>query len=238
MTGFIDIHCHILPGLDDGPESMDESLEMVKMAVNNGTSHIFCTPHVYPDVYDTNADSIKRALGELKNKVSNGVKFFFGGDVRITPDLVERLANQEVPTLNGSPYLLVEFPSQIIPPFTSRLIFNLRRNGLIPIVTHPERCAYFARDFTGLRVLREQGCLVQLTAMSLTKDVPKEVRKNTLAMIEHGLVDFIASDGHSAGHRAPILSKAYEEVQRRFGKDLAREIFFENPQRILDSITE
>ena len=172
---------------------------MVKMAVNNGTSHIFCTPHVYPDVYDNNADSIKRARDELKNKVSNGVKLFFGGDVRIMPDLVERLAKQEVPTLNGSPYLLVEFPSQIIPHYTSRLIFNLRQNGLIPIVTHPERCAYFAKDFTGLKVLREQGCMFQLTAMSLLKDVAKEVRKNTLAMIEKGFADFIASDGSQHG---------------------------------------
>ncbi len=118
------------------------------------------------------------------------------------------------------------------------MIFNLRQNGLIPIVTHPERCAYFARDFTGLRVLREQGCMFQLTAMSLLKDVAKEVRKVTFAMIEKGFADFIASDAHSTGHRAPILSRAYEEVQRQFGKDLAQKIFFENPQKILDSVTE
>jgi protein-tyrosine phosphatase len=236
--GFIDIHCHILPGLDDGPESVEESLEMVKMAVNNGTSHIFCTPHVYPDVYDTNTDSIKRARDDLKNKVSNGVKLFFGGDVRIMPDMMERLARQEVPTLNGSPYLLVEFPSQMIPHYTSRLIFNLRQNGLIPIVTHPERSVYFAKDFTGLKVLRDLGCLFQLTAMSLLKDVAKEVRKNTLAMIENGFADFIASDGHSTGHRAPVLSRAYDEVQHRFGKDLADKIFFKNPQNILDAVTE
>ena len=211
---------------------------MVKMAVNNGTSHIFCTPHVYPDVYDNNADSIKRARDQLKNKVSNGVKLFFGGDVRIMPDLVERLARQEVPTLNGSPYLLVEFPSQMIPHYTSRLIFNLRQNGLIPIVTHPERCVYFAKDFTGLKVLRDLGCMFQLTAMSLLKDVAKEVRKNTLAMIENGFADFIASDGHSTGHRAPVLSRAYDEVQHRFGKDLADKIFFKNPQKILDAVTE
>ena len=238
MTGFIDIHCHILPGLDDGPGSVEESLEMVEMATNDGISHIFCTPHVYPGVYDTNTDSIKRALGELKSMMPNGTKLLFGGDVRITPDLTERLAKREVPTLNGSPYLLLEFPSQIIPHYISGLIFSLRRNGLIPIVTHPERCAYFARDFSGLTVLREQGCLFQLTAMSLLKDVAKEVRKVTFAMIEKGFVDFIASDAHSTGHRAPVLSKAYNEVQRQFGKELAREIFFENPQKILESITE
>jgi protein-tyrosine phosphatase len=235
--GFIDIHCHILPGIDDGPESVEKSLEMVKMASDDGISHIFCTPHVYPGVYDTKADSIKQARDELQSMAPNGTKLFVGGDVRITPDLMERLARQEVPTLNGSPYLLVEFPSQFIPHYTSRLIFNLRQNGLIPIVTHPERCAYFARDFTGLRVLREQGCMFQLTAMSLLKDVGREVRKVTLSMIECGFADFIASDAHSTGHRAPILSRAYEEVQRQFGKHLAQKIFFENPQKILDSVT-
>jgi protein-tyrosine phosphatase len=236
--GFIDIHCHILPSLDDGPESVEESLEMLKMASDDGISHIFCTPHVYPDVYNTNTDSIKQARDELKNKVSNGVKLFFGGDVRIMPDLVERLAKQEVPTLNGSPYVLVEFPSQMIPHYTSRLIFNLRQNGLIPIVTHPERCVYFAKDFTGLKVLRQQGCMFQITAMSLLKDVGKEARKNTLAMIEKGFADFIASDAHNTGYRAPVLSKAYDEVQRLFGKEVTRHIFFENPQKILEAMTE
>ncbi len=119
--GFIDIHCHILPGIDDGPESVEKSLEMVKMASDDGISHIFCTPHVYPGVYDTKADSIKQARDELQSMAPNGTKLFVGGDVRITPDLMERLARQEVPTLNGSPYLLVEFPSQIIPHYTSRL---------------------------------------------------------------------------------------------------------------------
>lgn len=236
--GFIDIHCHILPGIDDGPESVEESLDMVRMAANDGTSSIFCTPHVYPGVYDTDTESIKLARDELKSMVPNGMKLFFGGDVRITPDLPERLANQEVPTLSGSPYLLVEFPSQIIPHYTGRLIFNLKRKGLIPIITHPERCAYFAKDFTGLQVLREQGCMFQLTAMSLTKDVVKEVRKITYAMIENGFADFIASDAHSTGHRAPILSTAYEAVQRQFGKDLADRLFFKNAQKILDSVTE
>ena len=236
--GFIDIHCHILPGVDDGPETVEESLEMVEMAAESGTSHIFCTPHVYPEVYDTNQDSIKRAVGELTSELSNRVKLFFGGDVRIVPDLIERLEKQEVPTLNGSPYLLIEFPSQIIPHYTGRLIFNLRRQGLIPIVTHPERCACFARDFTALQVLRDQGCMFQLTAMSLLKDVTKQLRKVAYTMIENGFADFIASDGHSPRHRAPVLSKAYNEIRRRFGQNLAEEIFFENPQKILESISE
>ena len=236
--GFIDIHCHILPGVDDGPETVEESLEMVEMAAESGTSHIFCTPHVYPEVYDTNQDSIKRAVGELVNKLPDRVKLFFGGDVRIVPDLVERLEKQEVPTLNGSPYILIEFPSQILPHYTGRLIFNLRRKGLIPIVTHPERCACFARDFTALQVLRDQGCMFQLTAMSLLKDVTKQLRKVAYTMIENGFADFIASDGHSPRHRAPVLSKAYDEIRRRFSQNLAEELFFENPQKILASVVE
>lgn len=236
--GFIDIHCHILPRIDDGPDSVEESLEMVRMAANDGTSCIFCTPHVYPDVYDTTTESIKQARDELQSMVPNGTKLFVGGDARIVPDLVERLEKQEVPTLGGSPYLLIEFPSQVIPYYTGRLIFNLRQKGLIPIVTHPERYAYFAKDFAALRVLRDQGCMFQLTAMSLTREVAKELRKVTYNMIENGFADFIASDGHSTRHRAPILSRAYEEVRRQFGKDFTERVFFKNPQQILDSVTE
>ena len=234
--GFIDIHCHILPGLDDGPETIEQSLEMLKIAADDGISHIFCTPHVYPGVYDNNTAGIRRAVDELQKRAENDVSLYSGGDVRVVPDLVQRVARGDAPTLDGSPYLLLEFPSQFIPPYTSRLIFDLRQNGLIPIVTHPERYAYFAKDFTPLKILREQGCLFQLTAMSFSKNVHKEVRKNTLAMMKKGFVDFIASDAHSSSHRIPVLSQAYEEVQRVLGKEIAHKIFFENPQNIVKSI--
>ena len=236
--GFIDIHCHILPGLDDGPETVEESLEMLQMAKDDGITHIFCTPHVYPGVYDTDTQTIARARDELKKSGSNGVKLLLGGDVRITPDLPERVSKQIAPTLNGSQYLLVEFPSQIMPHYISALIFSLRQKGLIPIITHPERCMYFASDFTTLKVLREQGCMFQITAMSITKDAGKGAQRVALNMIERGFGDFVATDAHSTGRRSPVLSKAYKEIQDRFGKKVAHRLFFENPFVILQSIKE
>jgi len=236
--GFIDIHCHILPGLDDGPETIEDSLEMLEMAKDDGITHIFCTPHVYPGVYDTDMQMIRRTRDELREAGSNGIKLLLGGDVRITPDLPERVKRQIAPTLNGSRYLLIELPSQIMPHYISTIIFNLRQKGIVPIITHPERCMYFARDFTTLKVLREQGCMFQITAMSITQDAGKGAQKVALSMIEEGFGDFVASDAHSTGRRSPVLSRAYKEIQGRFGKEVAHRLFFENPAAILQSIKE
>lgn len=233
---FIDIHAHILPGLDDGPSSMEESLEMIDMAMKDGISHIFATPHIIDGLYDNKAGEIMNAVDDLRRHVPDGIKILYGADVRISFDLITRIENREIPTLNDSGYMLIEFPTYNVPPHVDNLIFNLHHRGVTPILTHPERHLRLMQDLPAIGKFRDAGAMCQITAMSITGDFGKNIKKVCLAMIEKELVDIVASDAHDPRHRTPVLSKAYEEVKREFGNDIADSLFFTNPKKILDAI--
>jgi len=232
---FIDIHCHILPGLDDGPPDIKESLRMIEVAREDGISHIFATPHIMDGVYNNSASKIIDSVEHLRAKVSDKMGVFSGADIRITFDLIERLERREVLTLNGSQYMLIEFPEYVVPPHVDNLIFNLRHRGITPIITHPERHLRLMHDLSALSKLRDTGALCQITAMSVTGAFGKPIRKASFAMIKKGLVDFIASDAHNAGGRPPILSKAYGDIKKEFGSDVSDRIFFSNPGMIMEA---
>jgi len=232
---FVDIHCHILPGLDDGPSSIEESIKMIELAAGDGISHIFATPHILDGVYENKCDEIMSSVAELKKHVPDTISIFYGADVRVTFDLIDRIEDGEVPTLNGSGYMLIEFPEYVIPPHTDNLIFNLRHRGIKPIITHPERHFRLMHDLSALNEFRDAGAMCQITAMSITGDFGKPIRKACFTMVKKGLVDFVASDAHSARGRSPILSKAYRETKREFGSDIADELFFTNPKKVAEA---
>lgn len=235
-SNFIDIHCHILPGLDDGPPDIEGSVEMLKVAMEDGISNIFATPHILPGLYDNNSNMIMSSLEEFRKHVPDTVKIFYGADVRITVDLLEGVESGEVPTLNGSGYMLVELPQYVVPPNVDNLIFNLRHRGIIPIITHPERHLRLMQDLPALEKLLASGALCQITAMSITGSLGKGIQKASMNMIKKGLADFVASDAHDPKKRSPVLSRAYEEVKKEFGGDVSDRLFFVNPQKILDAV--
>lgn len=232
---FIDLHCHILPGLDDGPASVAETMQMLDTAAADGISHIFATPHVMAGTYDNDTVKINEGLDSLRGQVPNGTRVFSGADVRITPDLPALVASGLVPTLGNSGYLLIELPSYSMPLNLEQLVFNLLQKKIISIITHPERHPHFARNRSALKSLRSDGALCQITAMSITGGFGREVREIALDMIDEGLIDFVATDAHNARRRPPILSKAYREVTRQFDTPTADRLFFTNPQMVLDA---
>jgi protein-tyrosine phosphatase len=232
---FIDIHCHILPGMDDGPALMDESLKMIGIAERDGISGIFATPHIIDGLFPNNGRKILSSVDDLRSRIQGGVEIYHGADVRITPDLVNRLESGDVPTLGGSGYMLMEFPEFIVPPNVEGLVFRLRNCGVTPVITHPERHLRLMHDLDALAELRSRGMMCQITAMSLTGDFGAEIRRASFAMIDRGLVDFVASDAHNADRRPPVLSGAHKEVKKHFGDKAADMIFFGNPGRILET---
>ncbi|MBI5182735.1 MAG: hypothetical protein HZA06_07510 [Nitrospirae bacterium] len=233
--GLIDIHCHILPGIDDGSNDIEESLEMARIAKADGISHIFATPHIMDGAYDNRAEDIAIPFTDLKNRLPEGLTLFYGADVRICPDIIKRIEEGNIPTLNGSSYLMLELPAYTLPPHIDNLIFNLRQRKIIPIITHPERHAILMKDISALARFRGYDAMFQITAMSLTGDFGREVQKASLAMIEAGLADFVATDAHDPKKRPPILSMAYEEVKRRFDNDTAEKLFLHNPRKIMEA---
>ncbi len=231
---FIDIHCHILPLMDDGPSGIDESLKMIGIAKRDGISHLFATPHIADGLFPNDGPKIISSVEDLRRHLPEGIELLHGADVRITPDLVKRIESGEIPTLHNSGYILIEFPEFIIPPNVEDLIFNLRVHGTTPVITHPERHLRLMHDFTALSGLRKRGAICQITAMSITGEFGPEIRGSSLAMIERGLADIVATDAHNADTRPPVLSRAYREVKKSFGENMARKLFFENPGKILE----
>lgn len=235
LPGFIDIHCHILPAIDDGPEEEEESVEMAQLAKDDGITHIFATPHIMIGSYENTATTIGVALERFLPRVPEGIAVFSGADVRISADLAERLDRKEIPTLGGSPYLLLELPSYAMPLNMEAFLFALRRKEYIPVITHPERYGYFAANLSKLAMLRDEGALVQITASSVTGDFGRDIKKTALMMTEKNLVDFVATDSHGVRRRRPILSKAYREIARQFDRTVADRLFYHNPRKILDA---
>jgi protein-tyrosine phosphatase len=232
---FIDIHCHILPGMDDGPADIKESLTMARMAVDDGVTHVFATPHIEDGLYGNRAAGIREAVESLKGQLPAGLTLLYGADVRICYDLIDRVEKDDIPTLNGSDYLLLEFPHFALPPRVDEIVISLRQRGIIPVITHPERHLLLSRHPEFLGLLRDCGAMSQVTAGSITGGFGKETRKTCMMMIKKGLVDFVASDAHDPVRRPPQLSVAFREVISLFGEETALRIFIRNQEDILEA---
>lgn len=233
--GFVDIHCHLLPGLDDGPARMEDSVAMLEMAARDGISHIFATPHYRPGLYGNSREGVISRLRELMPGVSGRTRLYYGGDVRVSHDIIERVESGQAPTLNGSNYLLLELTDYALPPNMEELVSRMRKRGIIPVITHPERHSYFLKDFGALRGLREKGAMFQITAMSLTGGFGRAAQKASKAMLEELLVDFVATDAHDVIDRPPVLSGAFREIRKGLGSAAAERIFFRNPLKIVEA---
>jgi protein-tyrosine phosphatase len=234
----IDLHCHILPGVDDGPQSVEESLVMAESALRDGVRTMVATPHMLNGVYENDLSSVRSDLGALERAlVRKGLllRLHVGGDVHVAPGMVEAVRNETAVTIdNGRKYLLLELPSQSVPPGVKEEVFQLRIHGITPIITHPERNPSLSRDRELLRELVEMGALAQVTAMSLTGDFGEAVRDVAETLLKRRLVHVIATDAHSPRDRPPVLSRGVEAAAAVLGRpDEAERMVTEVPAAIL-----
>ena len=232
----IDLHSHILSGLDDGAPDMATSVAMASMAVADGATHMACTPHIFPGKYANSAANIVPAIQALQATLDERkipLKLFCGADVHVAPDLVERLAAGEVPTLNRSRYFLLEPPHEVLPPKLEDLAVRLLEAGFVPIVTHPERLLWAGRHFEVIRRLADLGCPLQITAGSVLGGFGPAAKELAEKILDEGRASFFASDGHGTRWRKPLLSKACETVARRVGDEEAQQMFLYRPAAIL-----
>ncbi|MER8639790.1 CpsB/CapC family capsule biosynthesis tyrosine phosphatase [Mesorhizobium sp. M1273] len=232
----IDLHSHILPGLDDGSPNLAESLEMARLAVADGTTHMACTPHVTPGVHENRTSNIVRAVQELDHALRRAaipLALYVGADIHVAPDLPDQLALGSVPTLNKSRYFLFEPPHHVLPPRLEDLALRLIKAGFIPILTHPERLTWIKANYDVVERLNALGCLIQLTADSIVGAFGRTALYYSEKLIDEGRVDIIASDTHSATRRRPGLSQAVAAAAKRCGEDEARNMVLRRPGQIL-----
>jgi protein-tyrosine phosphatase len=233
----IDIHTHILPGIDDGAKNIEQSLAMAQIAVNDGITIIVATPHVITDEIENTKTQILENVYKLNKCLEQAgipLKILPGAEYRLEPDLPRRLAAGEILTLNDTGrYLLVELPSMMVPDYTERILYALQLEGVTPILAHPERNVGFTRDPQLLADLVARGILAQITAASTTGQFGRSVKKTAWNFLQLGYAHVIASDAHSPRERSPILSRAALEIERVWGPEHARTLTHENPRRII-----
>ncbi|MCP1154201.1 tyrosine protein phosphatase [Peribacillus frigoritolerans] len=232
----IDIHCHILPGVDDGSVDMEESFNMAKKAVEAGITHLFATPHHLNEKYvNAKSDIMDRVerLNESYQQENIPLTIHPGQEVRIHRDIFTSLEKGEILTLddNGT-YLLLELPSGKVPTYTQEVIYELLLKGITPIIVHPERNKELLEDHKLLFELVQEGALTQLTSGSIIGIFGKNVQSFSKKIIEHNLAHFVATDAHNIDTRGFALQQAYETITKAYG--IQRTFYFkENAEQLI-----
>ncbi|QHE88552.1 tyrosine-protein phosphatase [Hydrogenophaga sp. BPS33] len=235
----IDLHCHILPGIDDGSKSLEQSLEMARIAVDDGIHTLACTPHIYPGMYMNDGPGIERARDALQAQLDEhgiALKLVVGADVHLVPGLVEGLRSGRVPTLNRSRYFLLEPSHTTPPPRLEASVLQLISAGYTPIVTHPERLSWVESHYPVFQRLIAQGAWMQVTAGALTGVFGSRARYWGERFIGEGHTHLLATDAHSTGRRLPRLTPALAVVRRLVGEAEAQRLVVERPQAVLNNL--
>ena len=226
----VDIHCHLLPGLDDGPESMEESVQMAEIALADGITHVAATPHANHE-FSFDLERNLCVCRELADRLHGRLQLATGCDFHLSYENIE--AAGESPqrfAVNQKNYLLVEFADFALPPSLDDALRLLQSAGLRLIITHPERNPLVRAAPERLLAWIESGCYAQITAQSLAGRFGSPAQRAALQFLERNWVHFVASDAHSRHSRPPLLRKAYEQVASLHGPETAQALFCENPQ--------
>jgi protein-tyrosine phosphatase len=231
----IDLHCHILPHIDDGSASWEETAEMCRIAAHDGVRHIVATPHAN-DKYSYDRGHFESMRQELQATCGHLLNFSLGCDFRFSYENIEdALFFPGRYTIANSNYLLVEFNDFSLMPAIREGVFRLVSTGIIPIVTHPERNPVLLDRHEKVLELIEYGCLIQITAGSLTGHWGERPQQMAEWLLMRDAVHVVASDAHDTRHRPPILSAAYERVSALTDKTVAQALFIDNPGAIVSA---
>ena len=235
---FIDLHCHILPGIDDGPITMAESIEMCRVAHSDGIGTIVASPHVLSPLYPSPETGLLNGFRKsLKDRIGCDLEILPGADVHASPEIFGRLEeSREGLTINGGRYMLLEFPVFSMGFLMKGFVSRLLDRGIVPIITHPERYFAVQENPCVLFELVQRGALVQITAMSITGEFGEGIKSIAFSLIRNDLVHIIASDGHDPEGRPPAISDAVSLVAEIVGGERARSMAVDYPKAVIGDV--
>jgi protein-tyrosine phosphatase len=232
----VDIHCHILPAVDDGAKSWDIAIKMCQMAAADDIDHIVATPHAN-DEFRYDRESHANLLAQLSERIGGSPKLSLGCDFHMSFDnLKDVMDHPGRYTIDDTKYLLVELSDYSVPPAVSTNLQKLISNGLVPIITHPERNPVLRRNPARVLEWIDFGCLVQVTANSMTGRWGAEAKSCAEWLMKRGAVHVLASDAHGLGTRSPVLSEGRAAAERVIGKAGAMALVNENPRTIVSGV--
>ncbi|HEL1576627.1 TPA: tyrosine protein phosphatase [Streptococcus suis] len=237
----IDIHSHIIFGVDDGPKTIEESLSLIGEAYRQGVRYIVATSHRRKGMFETPEKIIMINFLQLKEAVAEvypEIRLCYGAELYYSKDILSKLKKKKVPTLNGSRYILLEFSMNTPWKEIQEAVNEVTLLGLTPVLAHIER--YDALEFQSERVeeLIDKGCYTQVNSTHVLKPAligerAKEFKKRTRYFLEQDLVHYVASDMHNLYSRPPFMREAYQLVKKEYGEDRAKALFKKNPLMIL-----
>lgn len=235
----IDLHCHLLPGVDDGPDTMEEAVALCRHAVAAGITHSIVTPHVHPGRYENDARTIPAVVEALRSELSRQgipLKLGYSGEVRISPEILPMVLSGHIPfhgEWQGLRVLLLEFPHSHILPGTDKLVKWLLQRNIVPMIAHPERNKDVMRDISRLHEFVQLGCLFQVTAGSLAGRFGEVAELRAREIVSEGWATVLASDAHNLKARPPELSDGLAVAVSLIGDVSARRLVQENPWQIV-----
>jgi protein-tyrosine phosphatase len=234
----IDLHCHILPGIDDGAGSLSESIEMCRIAVKDGISKVVCTSHHVVGKYNNGRGRIMKEVKKLQASLydeSIPLTLYPGCEIRLDLNLVERVKAGELLTMNDSGrHITLELPDEALPKNMEEIISSLIFAGIIPIIAHPERNRVIRSNPGAIYRLVELGALAQLTSASLTGLFGSEIKNFSIFLLEHRLAHMLVTDAHSSRRRRPVLSEGLKRLKKIVGEKTAMEMVETIPEKILN----
>ncbi len=236
LKPIIDIHCHIMPGVDDGSPDMDTSLEMLRIADKNGISHIILTPHHKPMHHNVSPEHnvlYRKRLQQTAKEQGIRAKLFSGNEIYYCDETMDQLMNGEICSLAGSDYVLVEFHPTNPYKAIQNAMYKVESSGYIPIVAHVERYSDIVSHPAYVAELIKMGCLIQVNASSIMGKYGFGISHFTRKLLKDGLVHFVASDAHDTKGRAPQLLECRNFVVRKFGEDYANRLFCVNAANVI-----
>ncbi|MBZ0113738.1 MAG: hypothetical protein K8J08_14830 [Thermoanaerobaculia bacterium] len=236
----IDIHCHVLPGVDDGVPDLAAARALCERAAEDGTTDIIATPHQrHPNWPNEDRGYLETVWRGLREHVGDLLEIHLGAEVRLDShflDELERRQSGHVLPLAGSRYLLIELPRAEVGPYPEDVLHEVSIAGYFPILAHPEMIPYLSNDLDRLESFVADGAMLQVTAMSVTGEFGRVPEQAAWSMLREGWVHFVASDAHSAAWRPPGLSSARAALTKQLGVDVASLLTQGNPARILENL--
>ena len=234
----IDLHSHILPAIDDGARTMEDTLELAYQAMEQGVTHMVCTPHIHPRVFDNNLESIVESFTQTNaNFKSSGIelKLSYACEVRLSVEISHWIKQKKLPFLGqweDKAALLLELPHSHIPVGADTLIKWLLKHGVQPVIPHPERNRDIIADYSKVKWLKNQGAIFQVTAGAFLGGFGQAVENIAWQLLSDDLVTYVASDMHNISKRPTLMGDAYKLITERNGEGVAKAIFYTAPEHI------
>ncbi|WP_346838385.1 CpsB/CapC family capsule biosynthesis tyrosine phosphatase [Microbulbifer sp. SAOS-129_SWC] len=236
----IDLHCHLLPGIDDGAADMEQALGLARAAIEDGITHAVATPHIHIGRYANTRDSIAQLLGEFRQALLDAqipLEVSSAAEVRLSDDLPALVERDQLPFVGewqGDRLLLLELPHSHIPPGVERIIDWLYQRNIRALIAHPERNRGILRDVDLVRPLAQRGCLFQVTAGAVTGGFGPPAQQRARQLLERNLVTVLASDAHHLVRRPPLMTEGRRAAEAVVGESRSLDLVLHHPATIAE----